>query len=263
VAAVEFDRVGYRYAGGVEALRDVSLVVKRGERLGILGPNGGGKSTLLKLVLGLIEPSTGTVRVGGLAASEARTRGLVGYLPQKIEAVTAWPLSVRQVVEMAVSRGVPAWRGVPREKRERAARAVELVGLGELLERPIGRLSGGQVQRAMIARAVAAGPELLLLDEPTVGVDVSGQQRFAELIAQLHRELGLTVLTVTHDLGKVAVSSDRVACLRRTLHFHDAPAGLTPQVLAEVFSHDVAAAFGEVHVDAHAASGCTDPSHRH
>ena len=254
--AVEFDRVGFAYPGGIEALRDVSLIVPRGERLGILGPNGGGKSTLLKLVLGLIEPQTGTVRVAGVRAAEARRRGLVGYLPQKIDAVLAWPLSVRQVVEMAYAARLRPWQSLPRADRDRAARAVDLVGLADLAERPIGRLSGGQVQRAMIARAVAAGPELLLLDEPTVGVDLAGQQRFADLIAALHRELGLTVLTVTHDLGKVAVSSDRVACLRRTLHFHDAPSGLTPEVLAEVFSHDLAAAFGPVHVDAHQASGC-------
>jgi zinc transport system ATP-binding protein len=247
----------------VHALTDITLTVPAGTRLGILGPNGGGKSTLVKVILGLLEPSQGTVRVLGMEPAEARRRALVGYLPQRIGAETDWPVSVRQAVAMPL-----AARTSPLKIRDRAAesaadRALALVGMTPLADRPIGALSGGQLQRAMIARAIAPNPRLLVLDEPTVGVDAAGQQRFADLINTLHAELGITIITVSHDLRAIAAGSDRVACLHRGLHFHDAPSGLTPAILAEVFAHDVEAIFGQVHVDAHPAHGCHDPSHHH
>ncbi len=247
----------------VPALTDITLAVPAGTRLGILGPNGGGKSTLVKLILGLIEPDRGTIRVLGMEPAEARRRTLVGYLPQRIGAETDWPISVRQTVAMPL-----AARTSPLKIRDRAAhsaadRALALVGMTALADRPIGALSGGQLQRAMIARAIAPNPRLLVLDEPTVGVDAAGQQRFADLINTLHAELGITIITVSHDLRAIAAGSDRVACLHRGLHFHDAPSGLTPAILAEVFAHDVEAIFGHVHVDAHPAHDCHDPSHHH
>ncbi len=247
----------------VQALTDITLAVASGSRLGILGPNGGGKSTLVRLILGLLEPDRGTVRVLGLDPAEARRRALVGYLPQRIGAETDWPVSVRQAVAMPL-----AARTSPLVLRDRAAeaaadRALALVGMTALADRPVGALSGGQLQRAMIARAIAPRPRLLVLDEPTVGVDAAGQQRFADLIATLHAELGITIVTVSHDLRAIAAGSDRVACLHRGLHFHDAPSGLTPSILAEVFAHDVEAVFGQVHVDAHTAHDCRDPAHHH
>jgi zinc transport system ATP-binding protein len=115
----------------------------------------------------------------------------------------------------------------------------------------------------MIARALAGRPRILLLDEPTVGIDVAGQHRFADLMRSLHERLHLTIVLVTHDIRAIATGSDRVACLSRTLHSHTAPEGLTPAVLAEVFRHDVAAIFGDVHIHAHPAADCPDPSHEH
>jgi len=250
---------GERTPGPV--LSRVSLGVRAGERLGILGPNGGGKSTLLKLVLGLLKPDEGEIRVFGLAPSRARRDGLVGYLPQRIDASRAWPISVRQAVGMGATVGASPMARTPASVWAGVDRAIDLVGLGDLRESPVGRLSGGQMQLTMIARAVARGPKLLVLDEPTVGVDVTGQRRFASLIRRLHDELNLTVITVSHELATIAASSDRVACLRQTLHYHDTPEGLTPRVLAEVFSHDVEAVFGSVHVDAHTAAECPDPAH--
>ncbi len=245
------------------AIEDVSLVVERGERLGILGPNGGGKSTLLKLIVGLLSGASGEIRVLGRTAREASRLGLIGYVPQKVGAELEFPLSVRQVVAMGASAGLSPLRRMPKGRQAQVDRAIELVGAHDLRDRAIGRLSGGQLQRVMIARALACDPKILVLDEPMVGIDIEGQRRFADLIQRLSSELGLTIVIVSHDLRTVATGCDRVACLHRSLHYHAAPGGLTPAVLAEVFTHDLEGVFGEVHIDAHRAEDCPDPGRHH
>jgi ABC-type Mn2+/Zn2+ transport system ATPase subunit len=270
-AAVEYQSVSYAYPQGERgadgrerlALDRITLTVSEGERLGVLGPNGGGKSTLLKLTLGLLGGYSGEIRVFGASPEEARRRRLIGYVPQRNAAELKFPLTARQVVEMGAKIGLPPWKTLSREGRDDVERSMRLVGASDLGDRHVGSLSGGQLQRVLIARALACRPRLLLLDEPTVGIDVAGQQQFADLLKHLHDDLKLTVMVVSHDIRTVASGCDRVACLSRTLHSHVAPEGLTPAVLAEVFRHDVAAIFGEVHVDAHAASACSDPSHSH
>jgi zinc transport system ATP-binding protein len=257
---------GPRAEGGTESrpvLENVSLTVRAGERLGILGPNGGGKSTLLKLTLGLLGNYKGTISICGRTPEESRRAGLIGYVPQHNECELAFPLSVRQVVAMPAVLRLAAWRKPSLSTTAAVERAIHVVGADAFADQPIGHLSGGQRQRAMIARALAFEPKILVLDEPMVGVDIGGQQQFAQLILRLNKELGITIVVVSHDIRAVAAGCDRVACLSRTLHFHDAPRGLTPAVLAEVFRHDVAAVFGDLHVDAHAAATCSDPTHTH
>lgn len=269
--AVLFEDVSYTYPGAASpAVERVSLRVEQSERLAVIGPNGGGKSTLLRLMLGLVEPDRGRVTVLGRSAREARREGLIGHVAQRSHAELAFPLSARQVVELAAARSVPGWRMTPPAVRDHVDRCRALVGAGDYARRPIGSLSGGQLQRVLIARALAQRPKILALDEPMVGIDAPGQIRFGALLRDLHRELGLTILLVSHDLRTIAVgtgshaSCDRVACIRRTLHVHAAPGGVTPQVLAEVFQHDLAEVFGEVHVDAHRAADCAhDHSHAH
>lgn len=266
-SAVRYDGVSYVYphapADGSRgrALEGLTFEVRRGERLGILGPNGGGKSTLLKLTLGLMPPSSGRISVFGVSPTQARRERLVGYVPQRSDAETAFPLCVREVVTMAACVGLAPWKRVPRDASERVDRCLDLVGALALADRHIGGLSGGQVQRVLMARALAASPRLLLLDEPTVGIDAAGQQQFSEMLRRVQAELGVTVVIVSHDIRTVAAGCDRVACLSRTLHFHAAPAGLTPAVLAEVFRHDVSAIFGDVHIDAHKAGDCHGHDH--
>ena len=238
--AICLDGVGYRY-DEVEALRDVTLHVEAGCKLGIIGPNGGGKTTLIKIMLGLLSDYTGRVRIMGREPRQVCRRGdVVGYVPQRHEFERRFPVSVRQVIEMGLAGKTGLLGRVRGEDRDRVDRLIEQVGVAELAKRPIGDLSGGQQQRAFIARALAAGPRILLLDEPTVGIDLTGQKRFAELIDTLHTELGLTVVIVSHDLRAVAASCEKVACLARTVHYHDSPSGLTPEVLREVFQHDIA-----------------------
>lgn len=265
--AVRYEGVTYAYphapadSSRGAAVERLTFEVHAGERLGILGPNGGGKSTLLKLTLGVLAPTAGTIRVFGREPAEARRERLVGYVPQKSEAEGGFPLSVREVVEMAATVGLAPWKGLKREGRERVSRSLELVGAEGLAGRHFGSLSGGQMQRVLMARALAGAPRLLLLDEPTVGIDAAGQQQFSEMLRRVQGELGVTVIIVSHDIRTVAAGCDRVACLSRTLHFHAAPAGLTPAVLAEVFRHDVSAIFGDVHVDAHSAGECCGREH--
>ena len=247
----------------VPALNNITMSIPSGTRLGILGPNGGGKSTLVKLMLGLLEPDQGRLLVLGHTPAEARRRALVGYLPQRSTAELDFPMSVRQAVALPLAARTSPLRPRARAAERAADEALALVGMTDLADRPIGALSGGQLQRAMIARAIAPKPRLLVLDEPTVGVDAAGQQRFADLINTLHGRLGMTIITVSHDLRAIAAGSDRVACLHRSVHFHDAPQGLTPGILAQLFAHDVEPLFGPLHLDARAAEDCDDPKHHH
>jgi zinc transport system ATP-binding protein len=263
--ALECVGVGFAYQGSpAPVLENITLRVERGERLGILGPNGGGKSTLLKLALGLLRGNTGSIRVLGMPPEEARKRGLVGYVPQRLDAELGMPMSVREIVTLAAAWRVPPWRAVPRQTGQRVDEMLTLVGASEFADRPAGKLSGGQLQRAMIARALAAGAQMLVLDEPTVGIDAAGQRVFADLLARIHAQLGLTIIIVSHDLRAIVAGSDRVACLARRLHAHATPQGLTPRVLAELFSHEIAGAPGtlsDMHVHAHGANECcTEPA---
>ena len=267
--AVEISEVGFSYPPsgvgepGVEVLRNITLQVDPSCRLGILGPNGGGKSTLIKLILGILQPNAGQIRVFGQSPMDARQNGLVGYLPQRIAADLDWPLTVEQVIAMPLRAKTKPWKKLSGEDQASVDRAIELLRVDQLRNRRIGALSGGQLQRTMIARAISTKPKLLVLDEPTLGVDIAGQQRFASLIDTISDELGLTTIVVTHDMRALVAVADRVACLSRTLHFHDTPEGLTPSVLAQVFAHDIEPILGEVHIDAHAAADCNDPAHAH
>jgi len=244
--AIEVEGVSFSYGDSAEpALENVSLDVRPGERLGILGPNGGGKSTLLKILLGEFEPDRGSIKVLGMSPATARRARMIGYLPQRVTAELAFPLRVIDLVLQPFSVRTKPCAKVGADAHERAAECLRMVGSESLADHLIGALSGGQLQRILIARAIAGEPRVLLLDEPTVGIDIEGQRRFGEMLDTVRSELGITVVVVSHDLATIAATCDRVACLRRTLHFHDAPNGLTPEVLSEVFRHDLAIFRGE------------------
>lgn len=242
--AICIEHVSYRY-GEVEALRDVTLHVERGCNLGIIGPNGGGKTTLLKIMLGLLDGYAGRVTIMGRSPREVcRLGDVVGYVPQRHEFEPRFPVTVRQVVRMGLAGKTGLLRRYRREDLERVEQLIEQVDLTRFAERPIGALSGGNQQRAFIARALAGGPQVLLLDEPMVGIDAAGQQVFAELIRRLQQQWGLTVVVVSHDLRAVAATCEKVACLARSVHYHDSPRGLTPEILQEVFRHEIEGVLG-------------------
>ena len=210
--------------GGERVLDEVSLRIGPGDFVGIIGPNGAGKTTLVRVLVGLVRPRCGHVRLFGTELREFRQWHRVGYVPQRPATVDLrFPATALEVV----LSGRTGMRGVGRpfrpEDREAAVWALEVVGMADLRDRPIGRLSAGQVQRVLIARALASRPDLLLLDEPTVGVDVDAQDRFYGLLRRLNREMGTTLVLVSHDVSVVAGEVTHLACLNRRLVFHGSP----------------------------------------
>jgi zinc transport system ATP-binding protein len=209
---IELRDVSFSYESG-RVLHDVSLKVERDDYLLLLGANGSGKSTLLKVALGLLEPSSGEVRLFGRPARDPRARGRVGYVPQRAAISARVPATVGEVV-VAGRAGRSALRGYSRADKEAAARALERVGLPRSIRRRVGELSGGQQQRVLIARALANEPALLILDEPTAGVDRDSQVQFARVLRELHAS-GVTIVVVAHDLGALGRDLSRVLALHQ------------------------------------------------
>jgi zinc transport system ATP-binding protein len=223
--AVEFAQVEFGYLPGQPVLHDVDLQIEAGEFVALAGPNGGGKTTLLRLTLGLERPTRGDVRLFGEPADSFRDRAGLGYLAQRTNLGVQAPATVREVVAAGRCARKPFGR-FARSDDDAIEEAIERVGLGELRNRPLTRLSGGQQQRAFIAKALAAEPRLLALDEPTTGVDVESQEALAELLARLHRELGVTILYVSHEFGAIEHVVERLVLVRERIVFDGSPAAL-------------------------------------
>jgi zinc transport system ATP-binding protein len=222
---VALEGVSFAYRHGTRVLENVSLTVDAGEFVAIAGPNGGGKTTLLRLVLGLERPLQGTVSVLG-AAPGARRGPRIGYLPQRALVGADAPVTVREIV----SAGRLGPRGpvgpLRRSDREVVARAIARVGLGTRTDTPLRELSGGLQQRALIAKALAAEPVLLALDEPTTGVDAESQESLAALLGELNEELGVTILYVSHEFGAVEHVVRRLVLVRGGIVFDGPPSAL-------------------------------------
>jgi zinc transport system ATP-binding protein len=232
--AIELSDLSFRY-GDMPVLEHVTLSVQRGEFLGLIGPNGGGKTTLLRILLGLEADYTGEVRVFGEHPARGDSwRRKVGVVPQRRETPARFPVLVRDVVEMGLTvRGAASLSRAQRALRIHEALAQ--VGIDMLERRPLRELSGGQRQRVLIARALINQPEILILDEPTVGVDAHGQDLLLHWIDTWRKESGLTVILVSHDIGVIAPLADRLACLNVRLHFHDRPDRLTGAALEAAY----------------------------
>ncbi|WP_116246993.1 metal ABC transporter ATP-binding protein [Nocardiopsis sp. FIRDI 009] len=234
IPAIEVTGATVRY-GDVLALEDVSLTVRPGRVCGLLGTNGSGKSTLFKTILGLVPTDRGQVRILGRASSAARREGLVGYVPQSEQVDWAFPVRVRDVVMMGRYGHMGARRRPRATDRQAVDHALDRVDLTDLADRQIGALSGGQRKRAFVARAIAQGADVLLLDEPFAGVDKRSEGTIVELLGSLRQE-GTTLLVSTHDLAQVPELCDEAALLQRRLLAHGTPDEvLRPEVLMEAF----------------------------
>jgi len=206
---------------GLEVLRGISFSIERGDFLALIGPNGCGKTTLLRLILGILKPSSGRVVLMGEEADRFTQWQRIGYVPQKATQMDPYfPASVREVVAMGLLSGKRFPRLLTHQDEAAIERALEQVDMKELKSRRIGELSGGQQQRVFIARAIVNGPDVLFLDEPTAGVDAETQTRFYDMLAELNLKKGLTITLITHDFGIITKHVNRVACLNQRLFFH-------------------------------------------
>lgn len=239
---ISLDQVYFRY-GNELVLENITMNVEKGEFLGLVGPNGSGKSTLIKLVLGLLKPVEGEVKLFGKPLSSFKNWSKIGYVSQKANSFnTGFPATVFEVVSMGLYGKMGLFKWLGREEKKKIKEAIELVGLSQYSLQSIGKLSGGQQQRAFIARALVSDPELLILDEPTVGVDAQSMNQFYQLLETMHRERNISLLLVSHDIGVLTSKVDRVACLNRKVHFHGNPQEFEKdqeKIVHQLYGHDV------------------------
>jgi zinc transport system ATP-binding protein len=221
--AVALTGVSFGYRPGQHVLEDVDLALGEGEFVAVAGPNGGGKTTLIRIVLGLERPSTGSALLYGEPAHRFSRRRALGYLAQRSQIGGDAPATVREVVSAGRLTSGRLVGRLKREDRALVAEAIGRVGLTAFADSPIHTLSGGMQQRAFIAKALAGQPSLLILDEPTTGVDAESQESLAELLATLHRELGVTIVYVSHEFGAVEQHVERLVLVRRTIVFDGPP----------------------------------------
>lgn len=229
MAIIEIKNLDFAYNGEV-VLRDVSLTIRPQDFVAIIGPNGGGKTTLVKLILGLLSPLKGTIHVNGKSPQEASP--CIGYVPQDVHMNRSFPITVLDVVLMGKLDPKQRWSRQSAANRRDAVAALERMDMVAHADKKIGTLSGGQRQRVFIARALATQPKLLLLDEPTASIDTKGRADLYQLLKSLNEDI--TVVVVSHDLLVISRYVKSVACVNKRLHYHD-QAEITGDVLETMY----------------------------
>lgn len=212
-SALAFDDVSFSY-GDIHALRKVSFKIEPNQFTGVIGPNGGGKTTLLKLAMGLLQPDSGSVSVFG--KNPCDIQGDIAYVPQNLSYDRLFPISVRELVLMGRLSHLKWWGRYSAEDEEAALKALKTVGLDHLLDVPVGNLSGGQLQRSLIARALASEPKILFLDEPTSNVDTKAETDIYEMLQSLAKTM--TIVMVTHNLNTAVQIVDQVLIVHGTVN---------------------------------------------
>jgi len=230
---ITLENVSFSYGGPV-VLEQVNLTMERGEFLGLVGPNGGGKSTLLKIILGLLEPAAGHVTVLGHRPVEARQA--IGYVPQFATFPRYFPVSVEETVLLGRLGKTRSIIGYGKADKAAARRAMTETEIEDLHKRPIDALSGGQVQRVLIARALVSEPEILILDEPTSNIDMRAETDIFDLLKTLNTRM--TIVVVSHDIGFISQYVSRIACLNRTLLCHSS-SPITGEVIEQLYGAPV------------------------
>lgn len=235
--AVDLKGVWSRYESQW-VLENIDFELKEREIVAVVGPNGGGKSTLLKIILGIKDYQRGEVKVFGKHPEESRRD--MGFIPQIATFKRNFPVSVLDVVLMGTYGRLGLFKNPSKLEREKALSLLEHVDMLKYAKTPFRDLSGGQQQRVGIARALASDPKLLLLDEPATGVDIAAQEAFFRLIEQFRAERGISIIIVSHDVAVIAPLVDRVAWLNRVIHYYGSPEGaLEPAVIEKTFGRDI------------------------
>ena len=234
VPIIKIENLSFRFDNGPLVLEDVSLEVAAGDFASVIGPNGGGKTTLVKLIAGLLKPTTGQVRIFGLPPEKARPR--IGYMPQHAMMDPRFPVRVLDVVMMGRLSPRPTLWTYSRADHRAAAGALSQVGLEDLGGRPFSDLSGGQRQRVLLARALVTEPELLLLDEPASSLDQKVEMDFFDLLRELNRRL--TIVLVSHDLGFVSGFVRTVICVHQQVNVHPT-AELDGSMISDLYDGEV------------------------
>lgn len=220
---IEMAHVSFSY-GEEPVLKDIHCQILPGSFLGVIGPNGGGKSTLLKLILGLLPIQQGTIKIFDIPRQNFREWEKIGYVSQKANAFNrGFPATVYEIVRSGLVKKTGMFRFFPQDTKEKVLEALQAVDMEAFWRRNIGELSGGQQQRVFIARAIVTNPQILILDEPTVGVDSRQVESFMELLKKLNREQGMTVLLVSHDWDAIKDSLTHVLHLNRSIHYFGTP----------------------------------------
>mgnify|MGYP003586045903 CR=1 FL=1 len=215
---VALKEVSFRYHN-TTVLDSITFSIPASEFVVVVGPNGGGKSTLLKLIAGLLNPNQGTVTIANQSIASARQSALIRYVPQNYGRNTAgFPATVEEIVALGLINNMPKITAAA--ARHIVDHMLDMVGMGGFRRRRIGELSGGQQQRVMVAMALAGNPQLLLLDEPTSGIDYDASTRIFDLLGTLHRNLGITIVMVSHDIDQAVLRATQVACVNHGLCYY-------------------------------------------
>ncbi|MGD8592915.1 MAG: ABC transporter ATP-binding protein [Gammaproteobacteria bacterium] len=216
---ISIENVSFSY-GGPLALENINLTVRKGEFLGVVGPNGGGKSTLLKLILGLFRPDAGKLTVLGKTPEKGREH--IGYVPQHVRFNRDFPITVEDTILLGrLGKSKSLW-GYAVKDKQLCAKVMQETEIDDLKQRRLNTLSGGQLQRVLIARALVSDPEILILDEPTANIDLRVEEDIFGLLKRLNERV--TIIIVSHDIGFISEYVNRVACLNRTLLCHETSA---------------------------------------
>lgn len=241
---VTMKNVSFSY-GNKRILENIHFEIPRGKFMGLVGPNGGGKTTMIKLTLGLLEPDEGQIKLFDTPIGKFQKREKIGFVSQKANSFNRdFPATVFEVVSTGLTAKLGYLRFLRKKHKSKIVKALEMVDMVHYLDENIGNLSGGQQQRIFIARALVNEPELLILDEPTVGIDEANVKRFYELLHQLNTEQNITLLLVTHDTSIMTEYATDIVCLNKTLHFHGNPeeySSLSDEELSKFYGHRVMA----------------------
>ncbi|TYS68762.1 metal ABC transporter ATP-binding protein [Sutcliffiella horikoshii] len=239
---LEIKGLSYKYEKQ-NVIENINLSLPKGAFLGLVGPNGSGKSTLLKCILGLLRPQKGSIELFGKDIRKFKDWSKIGFVSQKANSFNSgFPATVFEVVSTGLVSKVGLLRFFNKQHKKQVLEAIRAVGMEDFTDRNIGDLSGGQQQRVFIARALVSEPDLLILDEPTVGVDIKNVQNFYSMLSHLNKKLGITLILVTHDVGTITEKVTHVACLNKHLHFHgvtDEFEKLRTNDLSQFYGHDV------------------------